>query len=268
MKILISTLLAILGGYADVVCFIRFNVFPATQTGNVIYVGRNIHHLLVDREHKKEWPDYEEHELGEVQTLCYRVAVIAISAVGAYTYCRFEHAYPRWTATLAAPVLSLFVLFGSLMPLLCGANYEGPVNNDGRWSVLFVSYALGAVHFLCGPTSDGSRLKAVTFAATGHLHKMTKLLWKVNNKAAWETLKESERASVLQSTAIFFGMIFGAICGAFTYHHTDIWLFAPVSAMLFIALVLHDRCLDPPASWGDLSTPLIAAEAGKAVGAN
>ena len=129
-----------------------------------------------------------------------------------------------------------------------------------------MSYSLGAVHFLCGPTSDGSRLKAVTFAATGHLHKMTKILWKHNHKTAWHTLKESERASVVQSTLIFFGMIFGAVLGAFTYHQTDLWLFLPISIGLFASLVLHDRCLPPPAGWGaePLREPLMAAEAGAA----
>ena len=74
--------------------------------------------------------------------------------------------------------------------------------------------------------------------------------------------------------------------GAYTYHKTDVWLFAPVAAMLFLALLLHDNCtasppktaspengvcshaiapslgISPPPNWGkvlspDLSAPLV-----------
>ena len=90
---------------------------------------------------------------------------------------------------------------------------------------------------------------------------MTKVLWKINHKGGVAALKESEKASTWQSAYIFFGMIFGAVLGAFTYHQTDLWLFTPVSVALFVALFLHDRYLPAPAGWGELHEPLMAGMA-------
>eukprot|EP00966_Prymnesium_polylepis_P094821 2195819-Prymnesium_polylepis.1 len=54
-----------------------------------------------------------------------------------------------------------------------------------------LAFALGAVHFLCSPAAEGSRLKAVTMAATGHMHGVTKLLYRWC--AGGHTLRSQQR---------------------------------------------------------------------------
>lgn len=100
------------------------------------------------------------------------------------------------------------------------------------------------------------------------------------------SLKLADKTGFVQSGIIFLGMVVGSGCGAYTYHKTDVWLFAPVAAMLFLALLLHDNCtasppktaspengvcshaivprlgISPPPNWGkvlspDLSAPLV-----------
>jgi len=268
IRTLISGLLAVIGGYADAVSIIRFGVFPATQTGNVIFVGRSLQHVvLTPREYTYTRHDVDIEELGQFDTLLFRIAVIVVSVLGAYVYACFERRQPQQTASRAAPMLAALVLLGDFIPFQLRDNGEGLAHPGARWSCLLVSFALGAVHYLCG-TSDGSRLKAVTFAATGHLHKIVKTLHKLQLQGG-SALKESERVSSLQSLCIFAAMIVGATLGSFTYHHTQVWLYTPVSLGLLVALVLHDRCLPPPAGWGvdPLREPLTVAAVAPAAAA-
>jgi len=185
-KAIVAVTLASLCGFVDVLCVARYGAFPATQTGNVIFIGEYLHQL---------WsPTHAlapgEEEVAE-QAVYYRLAVILSSVLGAYAYCAFEHLKPHRTASAAGPVLALLVLSADVIPWLMGesrsslivsgtavaARMAGSgaqhINADssgfesaGKWCVCVVAFAFGGLHFMCSPTSDGSRLKAVTFAAT------------------------------------------------------------------------------------------------------
>jgi hypothetical protein len=92
-------------------------------------------------------------------------------------------------------------------------------------------------------------MKAVTFAATGHLHKLTKLFWKWTHCRPTD---KGERSSALVSLAVVLGMMLGAVVGALAMHAgADQWLFVPVAIAVLGAVELHDAALEPPKGWGE-----------------
>ncbi|KAL1511871.1 hypothetical protein AB1Y20_005155 [Prymnesium parvum] len=283
-KLLVSTLLAFIAGYVDVICVIRFKAFPATQTGNVVYIGFSLHHLWYGHMHRNV-PLAPGEEAVEIEALIYRVMVVFCSFLGAYAYCALEHwqarraqrsydcgnlcsTSPQATASTAAPLIAFIILLSDAIPwmygLLCTReNYEEALE-AGKWSVCLLAFAFGAVHYLCGPTSDGSRLKAVTFAATGHLHKLAKLSWRCSTGLS---LKPSERDGALQSIFIVLAMTCGALVGGVAIHLSpfddDRGLMIPVSLIVLLVLELHDRVVEPPGGWQPpekLSEPLLPAQ--------
>ena len=118
--------------------------------------------------------------------------------------------------------------------------------------VCFLAFSLGATHYLCSPSSASGRLKAVTMAATGHMHKVTKLLYRL---CAGEMLSDATRADMLKSSVIVGGMAAGALTGAAALHlnpfgeGADAWLLVPVAVAQCTALLLHDTVIEPPGGW-------------------
>lgn len=154
--ILVSVLLAVLGGYVDVVCVIRYKAFPATQTGNVVFVGSSLHQLWYGHTHGKPLAPGEE--FVEIEDILYRVLVILSSMLGAYAYCLFEHFqkkqreksqlldcsfYPV-TASTTAPLLAILVALADIIPwlyTLSGAEdeYEEALE-AGKWCCVPINH--------------------------------------------------------------------------------------------------------------------------------
>lgn len=258
-KIVVSGVLAVLGGYTDVICVIRYTAFPATQTGNVIFVGSALHHLWFPKH-----PLMSREKGMEEGTVWFRICVILVSIFGAYAFCAFQHFYPKkTTASAAAPVLALLVASADVVPWLAGVSnmgQDGPV----RWCVMPLAFAFGATHFICSPTSENSRLKAVTFAATGHMHKLMKAMWKTT---VGSPPKASDRPSIVQSFVVVMGMVSGAVLGTAAMHLCPVkggeGLFVPCALALFACLFVHDAVLEPPGGWPEaLVKPLAPAGEG------
>ena len=246
-RLVIAGALATVAGFVDVLCVARYGAFPATQTGNIVFIGQAMHLMYLP---------HASTEQNKIDIL-YRTAVLLASALGAYAFCVFENAVKRNAVSTAAPIIASLVFAADLLPWLYEDSSVRKVFSEpaldsqggypaGKWCVLFVAFALGGVHYLCSPASDGSRLKAVTFAATGHVHKLTKQAYKVTHS---KQLKGSDKFNAAQSFIVIGGMVVGAFIAAFCMHMNergDRWLLAPVALCLWLVLWMHDMYLDPP----------------------
>lgn len=201
------------------------------------------------------WRDGSELAPDETLTegVLFRLAVCGFNVLGVFLLCALEQRVgAERTVSVAAPILAICTLSGDLL-------------NDstqlGRFCCLPVAASLGATHFLSGPAFKSSKLKAVTMAATTHMHKTAATTFK------WifglEVTAEQARAT-LQSAVIALGILVGALVGALALHknpfprsarrpdgkfipagqaeqtlHTS-YLFVPAALVQFAALLAHD----------------------------
>ena len=93
--------LALLMGFCDVVTLIRFRVFAAMLTGNLLFVGERL------------GPPYDEAELDGV---VYRLAVCLSHLLGAFFYCMLrDRCTARATLQILTPSLPALLLIGDLL---------------------------------------------------------------------------------------------------------------------------------------------------------
>jgi len=192
--------------------------------------------------------------------VAFRTAVMVFNCLGAGTYCALKRKFPTNTVRLAAPGIALLSVMPDVVAYFVDLDGDGLHNASDHeqllpmWSVCFLAFALGGTHFLCSPAADGSRLKAVTMAATGHMHGVTKLLYRLS---AGDEFKAADWEKMKQSATVTFGMAFGAVLGAMAMHvnpfgvdaDSDDWLLVPVAITLLVGLVAHDACIEPPGGW-------------------
>ena len=252
--------LAAIAGYVDVICFIRYQTFVATMTGNLVMTGQTCFEVI--HTSMKKYPtkpvssavvrahlSFEE----ALMVVAFRAAVMAFNCLGAFCYEAWHRRHPDRTAKSAAPWLALC----ALVPDLCRAHglRGGDLKHEGAnglqmWSVLPLAFALGFTHFLCSPAATGSRLKNVVMASTGHMHKVSKLLHRM---FIGDTLKQSDWDGMAISSTITLSMLIGAVLGGAMMHlnpfgeDTDDFLLVPVMVVLFVGLWAHDEFIDPPA---------------------
>ncbi len=286
-RVRISCLLALLAGWVDVICVVRYGAFAVTQTGNLIFMGMGLHSVLFRdgcdgraREARRgaqaqgsSGGSEQDHfmaclnESEAMQQVFFTFIVLICSLLGAYAYAALQRRVVMRAASTAAPVLAALVVLadviGSTEP--AGAKSEGErwrIGETSRWSVCLVAFALGAVHYLSG-TCPKSRLKGPVFAGTGHLHKCVSALWRLT---MGESFKPAEREKALQSLGVVLCLATGALLGATALHYNpfdsqaegDGWLLIPVALTLLVALTAHDRYVEPPGGWAPaaLSEPL------------
>jgi hypothetical protein len=199
-----------------------------------------------------------------VYVVVFRSMVMLCNCLGAFTYCALQQRYPVGTVSKAAPIVALLAVVPDVAPWLDGALGGHEQGEASMWAVCGLGFALGFTHFLCSPAAEGGRLKAVTMAATGHMHGATKLLYKV---CTGGVLKAEECEKMAQSCNITCCMLLGAVLGATALHvnplgKDDDWLLLPVGVTLFCALTVHDAAIEPPGGWpvkSDLHEPLAKA---------
>ena len=172
IKIALTTSLGLIGGYVDVICFVRFGVFAATMTGNLVFIGRSLLFFFLDC--PRTDPDNRRYLCVQTtkEEVAYGFMVIFSHLLGVFTMVVLQRCVPpRRAVPLAAPALAFLVLWADLLPAalwFSGAG-EGPTAVAKQWSVCFVALALGATHYAASPVSDDSFLAAPAFAATVHM---------------------------------------------------------------------------------------------------
>ena len=258
---IVAAALALTGGYVDVICFVRYSTFVVTMTGNLVITGQTLYetlHVLPKGSGAARTIKGHSHikAADAVQLVLFRMAVMLCNCLGAFTFCWLQRRYPRVAPSTAAPFIALLAVLPDLVDLVSESE-DPPVNQFSTlstWSVCFLAFGGGATHFLCSPAAEASRLKAVTMAATGHMHGVSKLLYRIS---AGDALKPSDWEKARQSVTITLGMGLGAVLGAAAMHlnpiatepNTDDGLLVPVAITLFFALRAHDAYLEPPGGW-------------------
>ena len=254
-RILVPLALSTVAGYVDVLCFIRYSTFAATMTGNLVITGQTffeVIHSMAGLHHDVMRPSPEpiaKHLDGStaLNIVAFRSMVMFMNCLGSFCYCAWQKRFPDATAKTAAP----FIAGLSLLPDVA-LQVVGDHDHHGRIAMFAVSglaFALGFTHFLCSPAAEGSRLRAVTMAATGHMHGMTKMNYKL---ATGGKLKPPDWEKYAVSMTITVGMTLGAILGAAALHlnplgsDTDDFLLVPVALTLFFALRAHDDYIPAP----------------------
>ena len=252
-KLWISLALSMVGGYVDVICFVRYSTFVATMTGNLVVTGQTFFEVVHAplKFGGRAMPGLIAEHVAPAtafRLVVFRCSVLFFNCLGALGYCALHKRIPIGTARAAAPFLALF----SLMPdaaIAFGFDHDSAM---AMGSVSFLAFALGFTHFMCSPAAEGSRLKGVTMAATGHMHGVTKLNYKL---ASGEGLKQAEWDKYAISMTITVGMAFGAILGAAALHLNPLgkdtmdFTLLPVAVTLLFALYAHDACVPPPGGW-------------------
>jgi len=254
-------MLALAGGYVDVVCIVRYQTFVVTMTGNLVITGQTLfevmHHFIPNVHNPRGHAHVPGPEAAYL--VAFRCAVMLANCLGAYCICWVQRCYPNLAASKAAPLLALLSLAPDLAPYVNTPSssgdgwhvsfswpWHGVSQHDtalSMWAVVTLAFAGGATHFLCSPAFEGTRLKAVTMASTGHMHGISKLLYRLS---AGETLKASDWEKMRQSANITVSMAVGAVCGAAAMHlnvltsDSDDLLLVPVALTLLVALCLHD----------------------------
>ena len=266
----VPAVLSMVGGYVDVICFIRYSTFVATMTGNLVITGQTffevIHQMAGKHEIARSSPEPIKNHLSwelALKLVIFRSLVMAFNCFGAMAYCELQRHYPNATAKTAAPFVAILALMPDIVFLWLEQHDYGSVL--AMLSVSCLALSLGFTHFLCSPAAEGSRLKAVTMAATGHMHGCTKMNHKLLVKGR-DALKQADWDKYTVSMIITVGMAVGAILGAAALHmnpigdDTDDWLLVPVAITLFFALRAHDAYIPPPGGWpvanGALNEPL------------
>ena len=254
-KLIVSLALSMVGGYVDVICFVRYNTFVATMTGNLVITGQTFFEVLhAPLKFTKALPGaINAHVSPHVALVLviFRSSVMLFNCVGALGYCALQRRVPMGTARFAAPWIALLSLMPDIV-LAVGHDHEGAVS---MCSVATLAFALGFTHFMCSPAAEGSRLKGVTMAATGHMHGMTK----ANHRLlCGESLAQADWDKYAVSMTITLGMTLGAILGAAALHlnpfseDTNDWVLVPVGITLFCSLHAHDATIPPPGGWPEL----------------
>ena len=181
-QIALTAALGLIGGYCDVICFVRSGVFAATMTGNLVFVGRSLLFFFVecpktedDSAHRRQMHtdnDFPCRKLCVQSTgeeVVFRFMVIFSHLLGVFAFVVLQRLVgPRRAVPLAAPGLALLVLLADLLPAVLWYSGVGATSTSmaKQWSVCLVSLALGATHYAASPVSDESFLAAPAFAAT------------------------------------------------------------------------------------------------------
>mmetsp|Transcript_33648 Transcript_33648/g.108158 ORF Transcript_33648/g.108158 Transcript_33648/m.108158 type:complete len:332 (-) Transcript_33648:106-1101(-) len=166
-ELLVAVVLAAIGGYVDVICVIRYSTFVATMTGNLVITGQTFYEVIG----QSRRPILGHVDLRREEALylvAFRSAIMLCNCFGAFCYCCFERRVAEHTARRAAPALALCTLLADVLPWLIGGEHAIDSANlkfgYSQWSVCFLAFSLGASHYLCSPSSEGSRLKAASTA--------------------------------------------------------------------------------------------------------
>ena len=181
-QIALTAALGLIGGYCDVICFVRSGVFAATMTGNLVFVGRSLLFFFVecpkteaDSAHRRQMHTDNNFPCRKLcvqstgEEVVFRFMVIFSHLLGVFAFVVLQRLVgPRRAVPLAAPGLALLVLLADLLPAALWYSGVGATSTSiaKQWSVCLVSLALGATHYAASPVSDESFLAAPAFAAT------------------------------------------------------------------------------------------------------
>lgn len=231
------------------------------MTGNLVITGQTLFEVM-GKGHTVRGHTHED-AAEAAYAVFYRCVIMLCNCLGAFVFCAWHRHYPQMSVCKAAPCIGLLVIVPDIVPFLDSWS-DGHVHDiadhesvASMWSVCALAFGLGATHFLCSPANEGSRLKAVTMAATGHMHGVTKLLYRW---CAGDKLKDADWEKMAQSINVTVSMAVGAVLGAAALHLNFVdalnlgfdgndFLLFPAGITLVVALTVHDAAIEPSGGW-------------------
>ena len=135
-RLAVPAALSIVGGYVDVICYIRYSTFVATMTGNLVITGQTFFEVVhavtgphTADEMRPAPVAIKAHIAGDValQLVGFRIMVIFFNCVGAFGYSVLHRHAPHATARVAAPWIALMSLAPDLLLML------DPKHNRNGW---------------------------------------------------------------------------------------------------------------------------------------
>ncbi|KAL1499850.1 hypothetical protein AB1Y20_012533 [Prymnesium parvum] len=236
-RVALAAALALLSGFADVVCLLRFSAFAALQTGNIVHIG-----LLLAKLDRAE---------PLIAALAFSLAVLSSHFLAVFLFCAVAEHVPR-------PLLASAPLLG-LLTAACGA--LDAFSADGcQWAVCLAAASFGVMNFCTSPNTPlEGRLFTMVSLATGNLQKCARALYRCARGHAF-TPREKEAAQVASAVVLgtFAGAALAGVLSEYTGVHVPL-LLLPVGAGQCAVLLLHDRVLRPSAHTAALTEPLAPA---------
>ena len=138
-RLAVAASLAFLSGWADVICLARFSAFAGMQTGNAVWLGR----------------DMAE---GKAVDAAFHLIIICSNMLGVMLYELSSRT--SVSLRLVAVVVGCATVSADLLDAFVGSS---------RWSVCFVAAAFGAQNAL---TANDARLSVNTTIMTGNVAKI------------------------------------------------------------------------------------------------
>ena len=254
-RLVVAASLAFLSGWADVICLVRFSAFAGMQTGNAVWLGRDV---------AEGRPIYA----------VFHLTIICSNMLGVMMY--ELSARTNASLRLVAVLVGCATVSADLLDALVGSS---------RWSVCFVAAAFGAQNAL---TANDARLSVNTTIMTGNVAKigaaLTQMLLRREMPAkqalssrmsgappcSFPTQSLRRRPSGLAdrsrlhsapvAAAVLMSTIVGAIVGAGSLRVAPggDWCFSPVGLLQVGVLARYPLSLRPPSLW--LPSPRLTAE--------
>jgi len=202
-----------IAGYADVICLIRYKVFPSMMTGNLLQLGRSF---------------FEEIDA----TFLIAIIVCRMGGLAVHYFAERRFAYGT---TLVAPFLFVMIIGIEALRL------HWPDAFPRKYEVCFLAPVFGVQ----SAVSMQGCLGCPTSMGTGHLQNITYSI------IGYFTGEAVNHLKLFCDLAIICGLAFGALCGSVAnsylkgYMAHDFLLSAAMVPMI-VLFSIDDWCSTPP----------------------
>ena len=229
---------AILTGYVNTITLIRYGVFAAGLTGNLIFVAMTVYRCQA--------PELHTHGCSsEFWEALFCFAIITSNLLGVCTVCAVFEWRSQRPLQFCAPVLAVLMVASDAVQEVCiqlrGVD-DGVEEEASQWSICCIAFAMGGFNFLALPAAPNARLKTVTHAATSHLQTNAALLFRWLRGSSFSA---AQRRSASRACLVVVGLTIGVVLGALALlcnplgPPADRWLFTVGAALQLATLLAH-----------------------------
>ena len=232
---------ALVSGFVDVICLVRFQAFAGLQTGNMVHIGTTIATF-----------EYDAKPFGELfVALAFNLAVLFAHFMGVFAFCfvadKCKGGDRQWCGPIivSAPLIGLLTALGGLLD-----GFAILDEDFSRWAICPVAASFGAMNFASSPNTvlDGKMFTMVTLA-TGNLQKCAKMLYYY---CSGHGLSEHDLQATRIASAVVIGTICGAVIGGLAWSQVLVYgpsslslMLVPAGAAQWLVLLAHDKLLRP-----------------------
>jgi uncharacterized membrane protein YoaK (UPF0700 family) len=225
LRLAVAAALAVVAGYADVVCFVRYNAFATAMDGNLLLAAK-----AYVKEGFKVSPDVG------MPLVHFYLLIVVLRMLGFAAHNLAEHLHPRGS-TMLTPLLIISVL-GVEIANFC-TTYE---LYPGRWDVLMLAPVFGVQ---AGISTEGM-VGAPTSLATMHMQAFTKVITEYIFKREGQLTIPKQGLQF----AVPLGLCAGALMGTLAEDYSkgkkgEELLLSPIVCLLAVCVAIDDHFTTP-----------------------